>query len=212
MKTLFLLMSAAAALGAGCSSTALRENVFASVNTTVGATLLENKRTQLYEVRAGFIRHQFYSIPTGKAVEGTNQVHRPRAVPQVLSGIRVESGARELFLGSEVAENFATGPLGVLSPAAVAMYVSQARTAEYAANAAKGVRVSTGYFQNDEASRCLRQYWRPNGVVNQAHADRLQGWIASRIGAGVDIPDLLNQARYVAQRRQAIRDLGIECD
>src|SRR4051794_18056857 len=104
MKRLMLPATtcALAVLVVGCS-TPVRENIIASVNTTLGATVMENDKTQLYEARLGFIRHQFYSVPTGKRV-GTNSVNRPRAVPQVVSGIRTESGLSHLLIGSDVSE------------------------------------------------------------------------------------------------------------
>ena len=196
----------------GCSTTVVRENIIASVNTTVGATVMENDRTQLYEAKMGFIRHQFYSIPTGKTVGESNQMNNPRAVPPLLSGIRSESGVRQLLLGSDVSENFATGLLGVQSPAAVAMYISEAQTSAYASNALRGVRVVHQNFGGDSASHCLRSYWKPGGTVDAAHASNLTNWIGEHIGPNVEIAELLTGPEYVIKRRQAITAFGIHCD
>jgi len=119
---------------AGCKTVG-RENIISTINTGIGATLTENPQTQLYEVKLGFIRTQFYSVPTGKNVEGTNQSNNASLTPEVVSGIRAHSGAEHLFLGMDVSESFAVGKIAVMSPAAVAMYVAQAETAT-AANAA----------------------------------------------------------------------------
>ncbi len=207
---LAVITCALAVLGVGCS-TPVRENIFASVNTTIGATVMENDKTQLYEARLGFIRHQFYSIPTGKRV-GTNSVNRPRAVPQVVSGIRSESGIKHLLIGSDTSENFATGFMGTRSPAAIAMYVSQAKNEEMAKQAALGVKIAIGTFNNDEASDCLRAYWMPNGRVDTAHETALENWIDLHLGPDVDIPDLINDSAYVLKRRQALQAVGFSCD
>ena len=214
MKTglLFPVMLAALAAASGCTSTVVRENVLASVNTTVGATVMENDQTQLYEARLGFIRHQFYSVPTGKMTDtnvvGTNVVVRPRAVPQVVSGIRSESGLRQLFLGSDVSENFATGYLGVRSPAAVAMYVSEAENKEMAAQAAQGVRMATGRFAHDPASDCLERYLAEKGVEG---TNALGAWM-QRLSPTPSLTFFLNTAEHEINRRKAILDLGIDCD
>lgn len=124
---------------AGCT-TVVRENIISSINTGVGVSIAENPQTQLYEIKAGYIRSQFYSIPTGKKVEdgkgqGASITNAANVTPEVVAGIRMKSDARHLFLGMDIAENFAVGEVGVMSPAAVAMYVSQAATAT-SANAA----------------------------------------------------------------------------
>ncbi len=144
----------AALLTAGCSSTVVRENILSSVETGIGISIAENHQTQLYEVRAGYIRSQFYSIPTGKLVHNTNAatavVSGPGAVaanaqisnaadvtPAVVSGIRMHTGWESLLLGMDVSENFAVGNAAVMSPAAVAMYVAGADSKEKAQAAAQ---------------------------------------------------------------------------
>ena len=122
----------------GCKTVA-RENIISTINTGIGATLTENPQTQLYEVKLGFIRTQFYSVPTGKNVEGTNQANDACCTPEVVSGIRAHSGAEHLFIGMDVSESFAVGKKAVMSPAAVAMYVSQAKNPEAARDAALSV-------------------------------------------------------------------------
>lgn len=201
----------AALLAAGCSTTVVRENVLASVNTTIGTTVMENDETQLYEARMGFIRHQFYSVPTGKVVEGTNQVNCPQAVPQLVSGLRAQSGVRQLWLGSDTSENFAVGVLGVTSPAAVAMFVSDGENAAYVSNALRGVSVTVGSFKKDPAIFCLTDYWRPGKQINIDHQEKLQVWIDAKLGHDVEIPDFLTFGQYVVQRRLAMKALGIDC-
>lgn len=133
---------------AGCGTIA-RENVLSHINTGFGATLTENPQTQLYEVKLGFIRTQSYSVPTGKTIvkekgpDGeTAKVAEgsPADVPELVSGIRVESGIKHLFLGANITESFALGSTAVNSPAAVAMYVATARNDAAATNAANAAR------------------------------------------------------------------------
>jgi hypothetical protein len=152
----------------GCQNV-VRENVLSTINTGVGVTLAENPQTQLYEVKVGYIRSQFYSIPTSKTIleeaeastvtttreEGAQRTtvtgksrYSPltqtaaNRTPQVVSGIRMESGAKHLFLGVDITESFAVGEIAVNSPAAVAMYVAGAlepQSAQAAAQAARDV-------------------------------------------------------------------------
>ncbi len=139
----------------GCSSI-VRENIISSINTGIGATIAENPQTQLYEVKIGYIRSQFYSIPTGKmvlvedselpvAIDGKtlkalskynpNTSNKADLTPELVSGIKVHSGAEHLFLGVDVSENFAVGKEAVNSRAATAMYITEAQNAGVASAA-----------------------------------------------------------------------------
>ncbi len=143
MKTLLVRIGASATAGVllfatGCS-TVVRENIVSDINTGIGASLTENAKTQMYELKLGFIRTQFYSIPTGKKVEGEGQTNRADLVPDLVSGIRAHSGIEHLFIGMDVSENFAVGSSAVWSPAAIAMYLSQAKNGSNAIAAALAV-------------------------------------------------------------------------
>ena len=122
----------------GCT-TVVRENIISDINTGIGASLTENQKTQMYELKLGFIRTQFYSIPTGKKVKGDGQTNRADVVPNLVSGIRSHSGIEHLFIGMDVSENFAVGDIAVMSPAAVAMYITQARDEKRAGAAAGAI-------------------------------------------------------------------------
>ena len=145
----------AALLFTGCE-TIVRENIISSIDTGVGATVAENKQTQMYEFKAGYIRSQFYSIPTGKLVKNENDntalatstngalthaqiSNAANVTPQVVSGIKEHSGLADLLVGMDVSENFAVGEVAVMSPAAVAMYIASASNTNNAAAAAKAV-------------------------------------------------------------------------
>ena len=149
----------------GCT-TVVRENIISNINTGVGVSVTENPQTQLYEIKAGYIRTQFYSVPTGKMIlysdksqiqttvvynadgKTTNQVivggiridpmtkNAANLTPEVVSGIKMHSGIDNLIVGMDVSENFAVGKTAVMSPAAVAMYTSQSQNPQTAQAAA----------------------------------------------------------------------------
>lgn len=110
--------------------TVSRESICASINNTIGVTVAQNDKSQLYEAKAGYIRSQFYLIPTGKIIEkgpsGELQSVNAQAdvTPEVVSAANVESGVEQLFIGIKSKELFAVGQYGVQSPAAVAMFLS----------------------------------------------------------------------------------------
>lgn len=158
---------------AGCK-TVVRENIISTINTGIGVSLAENPKTELYEVKVGYIRSQFYSVPTGKVVENENKADKKETTakdgtkvtevnrrkdlrsnqanltPQLVSGIRMESDIRHLLVGIDVSESFAVGETAVLSPAAVAMYISGARgtnQARAAADAAIAVAESQEFVE-----------------------------------------------------------------
>jgi hypothetical protein len=137
---------------AGCE-TPVREDIIASVDTGIGASVAENKQTQMYELKAGYIHSQFYSIPTGKVVQNeqsgsTNYLgilkdkrsNRADITPQVVSGIHAKTSLADVILGMEISENFAVGSDAVKSAAASAMYVADAKTATNALAAADAVK------------------------------------------------------------------------
>lgn len=68
-KILTIVLISIVMITAACSKTIVRENILSSIETGIGLSLSENKQTQMYELKAGYFRSQFYSIPTGKVVE-----------------------------------------------------------------------------------------------------------------------------------------------
>jgi hypothetical protein len=167
-------------LTGGCQ-TVVRENIISSVNTGVGASLTENPQTQLYEARVGFIRSQFYSIPTGKNVDGkpvskdekgastyTNLSNDVTNTPELVSGIRSETGIKHLFLGADVMENFAVGKVAVNSRAAVAMYIAQAAGEEQATAAAGALKADA---ELDELRKSL------NSPTDNERRSKLDSWL-----------------------------------
>lgn len=153
-KSLFIPATVFLLAGSGCSTTVVRENIISTVNTGLGISIAENPKTELYEVKVGYIRSQYYSIPTGKTVKNDNEPNGGIAnkqdlrsnnadkTPQVISGIRVKSDIEHLFLGVDISESFAVGDVAVMSPAAVAMFVADAESDGKAGSAASAVEAA----------------------------------------------------------------------
>jgi len=170
-------------LATGCK-TVVRENIISSVNTGLGVTVAENPKTELYEVKVGYIRSQFYSVPTGKNVqdESTDKSNLSNAAdvtPEIVSGIRIVSDARHLFWGTSIAENFAVGKVAVNSPAATAMYIATAtntNTANAAGQAAKGISEATSkaIFANDMKIGEIISYATDPENQEKLKADKVQ--------------------------------------
>jgi hypothetical protein len=59
-------------------------------------------------------------------------------------------------------------------------------------------------FTNDSAT--LRNYWKPNGQVNIAHAAAFNGWLRKN-EPGVDIATFINSATYASERSKAVAAL-----
>ena len=123
-----LVLTSTILLATGC--TAVNENVISTVNTGFGLQVAENPQSQLYEIKFGYMRNQFYSIPTSKRVTGNNDASITNQIgtPQVVSGIGGSADINGRSLGGGIAENFAVGETAVASPAAVMMYMATART------------------------------------------------------------------------------------
>lgn len=138
-----LLVVALAGLGTGCST--VRENIISSVNTGFGIQVTQNPQTQVPEVKVGYVRSQFYSIPTAKTVgkirnnlspTATAPLNDPSKTPELVSGIKAGASSKSGIVGMDIAENFAVGHEAVNSRAAIAMYIAQANNAQSATAAA----------------------------------------------------------------------------
>jgi len=194
-------------LGTSCS-TIVRENIISSIDTGVGATVAENKQTQMYELKAGYIRSQFYSIPTGKLVENTNSStalvtstnsivtnaqisNAANITPQVVSGIKEHSGLGDLLLGMDVSENFAVGEVAVMSPAAVAMYIATAQNSTNAAAASKAVQsLSESTFSATEQDHMADVSEQYHAITDAATKAKWDGVITNVTGK-TDFNDLV---------------------
>lgn len=219
-KTMLLTAGAVALLGFTGCKTVVRENIISSINTGIGVSLAENPKTEMYEVKVGYIRSQFYSVPTGKNVEdtsadGKNLSNRANITPELVSGIRMESDARHLLLGVSVSESFAVGKVAVMSPAAAAMYIADARNKNNAAAASTAAK-SVAEFNSDNFSKtdegdCLRNYWKPGGTVDATHEAALKQWMTAHNVGTPSVTMFLRGGKYQDARDQAIKDLNINC-
>ena len=52
----------------GCRSHILRENVLATTNSMMGISLAQSPQTQMYELKAGYARSEFFFVPTSKRI------------------------------------------------------------------------------------------------------------------------------------------------
>ncbi len=150
-----VLLAVAPAACAGCSTKLLRENVLATTQSAIGLSLAQNAQTQMYELKAGFFRHEFFLVPTSKRVVNdadnkdaagtTNRDGRldtlkciehndPSHTPEVLAEIQVggygKQSIKEQGGRVEVYQRLAVGRQAVRSRAAVALMASDAETAK----------------------------------------------------------------------------------
>lgn len=207
-------MSCAVMLLTGCK-TIVRENIVSSINTGIGATITENPKTELYEVKLGFIRTQFYSIPTGKNVEGTAFSNAADLTPEVVSGIRAHSGIEHLFIGMDVSESFAVGKIAVESDAATAMYIANAKS-ETAANAAaiavnpaaKEYARKFAEVQIQASDEVLAQLYAENGKLDTEKLRKaIQG---TSLEGQFDRLSRLTKDQFRAKLRRDWRDMAQE--
>lgn len=59
-------------------------------------------------------------------------------------------------------------------------------------------------YTND--STILRNFWKPDGVVNSVHASAFNAWLKNNEG-GVDIATFLYSSQYAGERSKAVADL-----
>ena len=100
-----------------CQGCAANGYITASVQSVVGLDVSENPQTQVPHVRFGFIRNQYYYIPTGKVVVSGGPAGSGKAdeTPELVSDIYVKM---EFLQSGEIKEKFAVGPRAVKSESA----------------------------------------------------------------------------------------------
>ncbi len=126
MKTLLpkslapvILVLTAALWFSGCSA---KGYITSSVNTVLGLDVSENPKTQVPHVRFGFVRSQYYYIPTGLTptehgivTKGAPATETPELVSEIDVDIKFLNWGR-------VRERFAVGDKAVQAPAANALF------------------------------------------------------------------------------------------
>jgi hypothetical protein len=115
---LFLILAAALWLS-GCTA---KGYITTSVNTVLGLDVSENPKTQVPHVRFGFVRSQYYYIPTGLTpteqgivTKGAPATETPELVSEIDVDIKFLNWGR-------VRERFAVGQTAVLSNAAQILF------------------------------------------------------------------------------------------
>lgn len=124
---------------AGCSDTLLRETVLANTETMVGVAVAQDSRTNMYQGRAGYFRHELFLVPTSKRVaasgeSGVAESNDPGSTPEVLGEIMADGAIASPVGGRDpvrvgVYQRLAVGKLAVTSGAAIALLARDAATA-----------------------------------------------------------------------------------
>ena len=201
----------------GCTSV-VKQNVISSINTGIGISLTENPQTQLYEAKLGYIRSQFYSVPTGKTVCDDCSKHGSTNCPAkndadkavtILTGIRVNSGIEHLFIGADIIESFAIGEAAVNSPVALAMYVAQAKNEKLAKAAASTATQDT--FFEDDAGKCLENFWMPGSAINTNNQAVIRKWMDTNSLKNVPISLLVWGKKQTDARQKAVAGIPVTC-
>ncbi|MCH8822354.1 MAG: hypothetical protein IH984_02485 [Planctomycetes bacterium] len=123
----------------GCSERLMRENVFANTETGLGIFLAQNAKTQLYEAKLGYFRHELFFVPTsktityklvdGKRVESEVVENDPSLTPEVLAVVAIGARAKGDNAGFDVRQRLAVGKIAVTSKAATALMTDDASDA-----------------------------------------------------------------------------------
>lgn len=223
------LLTAAALLlpTGGCSDRLLRENVFANTETMLGVQVAQNAKTQMYEARLGFVRHELFLVPTSKrVVYGKDGEIAPRGsdgsvdaatvrsltsndaatTPEVLGEIMVDGALPGMGNGGNlrvgVYQRLAVGKEAVSQPAAIALFARDAETAKAAAGAERVFR-----FGADDNAGKIRAWL----AADAANRGRLNAWLANQPNEEdrVRIPALLSGETLAPLRRRAVQELSI---
>jgi hypothetical protein len=107
-----------------CQGCAANGYITASVQSVVGLDVSENPQTQVPHVRFGFIRNQYYYIPTGKVVVSGGPAGSGKAdeTPELVSDIYVKM---EFLQSGEIKEKFAVGAVAVSTDTAKVMFTDK---------------------------------------------------------------------------------------
>jgi hypothetical protein len=133
-RILVLSLAAAAIPLPGCSDTLLRESVLANTETLIGLSVSQDPRTNLYQGRVGYARHELFLVPTAKRVGANSESSGdPTSTPEVLGEIMADgtlpAAAGQLGGRVGVYQRLAVGKQAVQSSAAVALLARDAQTA-----------------------------------------------------------------------------------
>ncbi len=138
----------------GCTERLNRENVFANTETGIGLFVAQNPKTQVYELKLGYLRHEFFFVPTSKTVTYNRQTspsgmlqwvfgpplieegvsnHSPKPTAEVLGEVAADVSADGQEAGPSanfgVRQRLAVGETAVRTGGAVALMADSAEEA-----------------------------------------------------------------------------------
>ncbi len=115
--TLVTAMLVGALLVTGCTANGY---VTTTVQSVIGLDISGNPQTQIPHVRFGFVRSQYYYIPTGKVSVGGGPTGSAAETPELVSDIEVDL---QFLHYTKIKEKFAVGKLAVATPTAQYLFV-----------------------------------------------------------------------------------------
>lgn len=180
------LLLAPAVILTGCHRE-MRETVVATTQSMIGLSLAQNVQSQMYELRIGYARNEFFWVPTSKRVyydenggertwgSGQPAHDDPIWTPEVLAEIQV-GGRGKLGIGSDqgarvaMYQRLAMGKRAVESKAAVALMANDPETARALVNIPTVLSTPNAVEMQTEIRRLVRD----KGLY-----DRARNWIAT---------------------------------
>jgi hypothetical protein len=97
----------------GCSTSGY---ITSAISTVVGLDVSENPKTQMPHVRFGYVRGQYYYIPTDKVAGGTSgESASSKQTPELVSNLFLKS---DFLSSTTISEQFAVGEVAVRTTAA----------------------------------------------------------------------------------------------
>ena len=160
---------------------------------------------------ATFINSSQYAAEWSKAVAaliGPNQPENPSLVASDSATLR-NYWKPNGVVNAEHATDFQTWLNKNEKGIDIATFIN---SSEYAAEWFKAVAALIGPNQPVNPSLVasdsvtLRNYWKPNGVVNAEHATAFQSWL-NKNEKGIDIATFINSPEYVTERPKAVAAL-----
>jgi len=163
----------------GCTERLARENVFAHTETLFGLAVEENQKTQLYEARLGYARHELFFVPTSKTivykvdaagnfVEDPSSIHNdPSDTPEVIGSIElgVSLGSTTQPTTFALRQRLAVGRLAVQSGAATTLMADI------------GKPVSTNFVEPDQNSQKIQKWLDKDANSTGPNHVALRAWI-----------------------------------
>jgi hypothetical protein len=158
----FIALVVFSAVIAGCSERLSRENVFADTATGLGLFITENPKTQLYEGKLGYFRHEVFFVPTNKTITYEQKDSKsllglifgtflekepastdPSKTPQVLAELAAGGEVSQKTGGFQVRQRLAVGRAAVTAPSAIALMADDANDAKVIERLGAGLPVES---------------------------------------------------------------------